>query len=109
MKPDAYLINTARGPLVDEVALVQALKEGWIAGAALDVFSTEPLPGDSPLRSAPNILLTPHQASFARETAEQVCLAAAQAIVDVMQGRRPKWLVDAGVYGASNLRVPLAA
>ena len=53
---------------MDETALAKALKEGWIAGAALDVFSAEPLPADNPLRSAPNLLLTPHLASFARET-----------------------------------------
>ncbi|HTG44350.1 MAG TPA: phosphoglycerate dehydrogenase, partial [Verrucomicrobiae bacterium] len=60
MKPAAYLVNTARGPLIDEHALATALKEGWIAGAALDVFSSEPLPQDNPLRTAPNLLLTPH-------------------------------------------------
>src|SRR5687768_7954847 len=68
MKKTAYLVNTARGPLIDEHALTRALKEGWIAGAALDVFSVEPLPADNPLRTAPNLVLSPHQASFAHET-----------------------------------------
>ena len=72
MKPGAYLINTARGALVDEAALTRALQEGWIAGAALDAFVTEPLPADHPLRKAPNVLLTPYLASFARETGERV-------------------------------------
>lgn len=104
MKKDAYLINTARGPLIDETALAKALREGWIAGAALDVYSKEPLPMENPLRGAPNLLLTPHLASFARETGERVCLAAAQAIVDLMQGRKPRWVVDPGVYTSPNLR-----
>jgi phosphoglycerate dehydrogenase-like enzyme len=60
MKPSAYLINTSRGPIVDESALLAALKEGRIAGAALDVYDKEPLPADHPLRSAPRVLLTPH-------------------------------------------------
>jgi phosphoglycerate dehydrogenase-like enzyme len=60
MKPAAVLINTSRGPIVDEGALLQALREGWIAGAGLDVYDTEPLPVDHPLRSLPNTVLTPH-------------------------------------------------
>jgi phosphoglycerate dehydrogenase-like enzyme len=60
MKPTAYLVNTSRGPIVDEAALLDALHERRIAGAALDVYDTEPLPPDHPLRSAPNTVLTPH-------------------------------------------------
>jgi phosphoglycerate dehydrogenase-like enzyme len=60
MKPSAYLVNTSRGPIIDELALLDALREGTIAGAALDVFDQEPLPREHPLRSAPNTLLTPH-------------------------------------------------
>jgi phosphoglycerate dehydrogenase-like enzyme len=60
MKPSAYLINTSRGPIVDEDALLQALHNGDIAGAGIDVYDTEPLPLDHPLRSAPNTVLTPH-------------------------------------------------
>jgi phosphoglycerate dehydrogenase-like enzyme len=107
MKPSAYLVNTARGPLVDEAALAKALREGWIAGAALDVFSTEPLPAESPLHKAPNLLLAAHQASFARETAERVSLAAAQAIVDLKEGRKARWVVDPQVYESPLLRVNL--
>jgi phosphoglycerate dehydrogenase-like enzyme len=60
MKPSAYLINTSRGPIVDSAALLDALRSGSIAGAALDVYDTEPLPASSPLRSAPRTVLTPH-------------------------------------------------
>jgi phosphoglycerate dehydrogenase-like enzyme len=60
LKPTAYLINTSRGPIVDEAALIGALREGRIAGAGLDVYDIEPLPADHPLRTAPRTLLTPH-------------------------------------------------
>lgn len=63
MKPTAYLINIARGQIVDESALVKALKEGWIAGAGLDAFEIEPLPGDSELWKLPNVILTSHMAN----------------------------------------------
>jgi phosphoglycerate dehydrogenase-like enzyme len=107
MKPTAYLLNTARGALVDEAALARALHEGWIAGAALDVFAVEPLPAVHALRTAPNLLLTPHLASFARETGERVSLTAAQAIVDLMGGRKPQFVVNLHVYDSPNLRAKL--
>jgi phosphoglycerate dehydrogenase-like enzyme len=104
MKSTAYLINAARGALVDEAALVRALEEGWIAGAALDAFVIEPLPADHPLRRAPNLLLTPHQASFAYETGERVSLSAAQAIIDLMNGRPPQFVVNPEVFKSPDLR-----
>jgi len=107
MKPTGYLINTARGALVDEAALARVLEEKGIAGAALDAFSTEPLPADHPLRKAPNILLTPHLASFARETGERVSLAAAEAIVQLRNKRRPKWVVNPEVFKSPKLRATL--
>ena len=68
MKPSAYLVNTSRGPIVDETALIDALKAGSIAGAGLDVFDIEPLPADHPLRSLPNTVLTPHMGYVTAET-----------------------------------------
>ena len=107
MRKTAYLINTARGALVDEHALARALQEGWISGAALDAFVVEPLPADHVLRKAPNVLLTPHLASFARETGERVSSCAAQAIVDLMNGRRPPFVVAPEVFQSPVLRVKL--
>lgn len=72
MKPTAYLINTARGPLVDEAALVRALQEQHIAGAALDVFEIEPLPAESPLRTLDNVLLAPHNSNSSPRAWERV-------------------------------------
>jgi phosphoglycerate dehydrogenase-like enzyme len=96
MKPTAYLVNTSRGPVVDEAALVRALREGWIAGAALDVFEREPLPDDSPLRDealVPKLRLFPHAASAARATRlsadPDVGMAGrcVQGVIDVLDGR----------------------
>ncbi len=72
MKPTAVLINTARGPLVDEPALVDALQQGQIGGAALDVFEEEPLPADSPLRGMDNVMLAPHNANSSPAAWEHV-------------------------------------
>ncbi|HEX2186070.1 MAG TPA: D-2-hydroxyacid dehydrogenase family protein [Chloroflexota bacterium] len=68
MKPTAYLVNTSRGPIVDEAALIDALRRGAIAGAALDVFDVEPLPAGHPLRSLPNTVITPHLGYVTAET-----------------------------------------
>jgi len=72
MKPEAVLINTARGPIVDEGALIEALEKGKVAGAALDVYEFEPLPEESPLRNFPQVLLAPHNANSSPEAWEQV-------------------------------------
>ena len=67
MKPTAYLVNTARGPIVDEAAMVDALTSGKIAGAGLDVYDEEPLPADHPLRSLANTVLVPHAAGLTED------------------------------------------
>ncbi len=107
MKPTAYLINTARGALVDEAALLRALREGWIAGAALDVYGEEPLPEHHPLRFAPNVVLSPHQALFSLETGERMSHACAQAVVDFMQGHRPHHVLNPDVFRSPSLRSPV--
>ena len=109
MKPTAHLINTARGALVDESALLRALKEERIAGAALDAYAVEPLPKEHPLRSAPRLLLSPHHASFGKDTGARVSLAAAQAVVDLSRGAKPAMVVNPEVFESDSLRAKLAA
>lgn len=84
MKPTACLVNAARGGIVDEAALIEALREGWIAGAALDVFETEPLPADDPLREAPNLVMTPHLGASTPEAQREVAIEIAQAVRDAL-------------------------
>lgn len=93
MKPTAFLINTSRGPVVDEDALREALRSGRIAGAALDVYSTEPLPDDSPLLSAQNLLLTPHMAAHSEEALRNMSMVA-EDIIAVLEGREPTHWVN---------------
>lgn len=92
MKKTSYLINTSRGPVIDEVALVEALKNGTIAGAGLDVFENEPAmaPG---LVECENAVLTPHIASSTYETRGEMSRVAAQAIIDALEGKEPQNLV----------------
>jgi len=94
MKPTAYLINTARGPVVDEEALIRALKEGWIAGAGLDVHAREPLEPDNPLIKLDNVVLTPHIGSATYETRLAMALKAAENLVAALRGQRPPDLVN---------------
>ncbi len=89
MKSTAILVNTARGELVDEPALLAALQSGRISGAALDTFAEEPLPAGSVLRTLPNVILSPHVAGQTREALIRVGIAAADAIVEELAGRRP--------------------
>lgn len=85
MKPDAFLVCAARGGIVDEAALLQALNEGQLAGAALDVFETEPPRDDHPLRSHAKVICTPHLGASTKEAQLQVSLDAAQQLVDFFQ------------------------
>src|SRR5206468_8174020 len=97
MQSSAYLVNTARGPIVQEPALVRALQEGWIAGAALDVFETEPLPPDSPLRALDNVLLTPHLASYTEEAWTRLKQGVCDAVERVVRGEWPEFVVNPSV------------
>jgi phosphoglycerate dehydrogenase-like enzyme len=98
MKPGAVLVNTARGELVDEPALIAALRSGHLSGAALDTYATEPLPPTSELRRMPQVLLSPHVAGQTTEALRRVGLAAAQAILDEFDGRRPPFVVNPEAY-----------
>ena len=97
MKPAARLINCARGGIVDEAALVKALNDGRLAGAALDVFEQEPLPPDSPLRSAHNVILTPHLGASTEEAQLKVAEAIARQIVAFFQSGRIQYAVNLSV------------
>ncbi|MEM0096009.1 MAG: glyoxylate reductase [Candidatus Bathyarchaeia archaeon] len=94
MKKTAYIINTSRGPVVDEKALYKALKEGWIAGAALDVFEQEPTPMDNPLLKLDNIVVAPHIASASYETRSKMAEMVAENLVAFFEGRQPPNLVN---------------
>jgi D-3-phosphoglycerate dehydrogenase len=90
MKPHAILVNSARGQLIVEADLAQALREGVIGGAALDVFATEPLPGDSPLRDAPNCLLMPHAAWYSDAAIGRLQGLVAEDVARALRGEGPR-------------------
>jgi D-3-phosphoglycerate dehydrogenase len=89
MKKGAYLINTARGPLVDEAALVAALDSGHLGGAAVDVVAAEPCPKDSPLLGRDNVILTPHTAFYSVEALEELQTKCASDVARVLRGEKP--------------------
>jgi glyoxylate reductase len=97
MKKTAYLINNSRGPVVDEKALYEALKNGQIAGAGLDVFEQEPIPLDSPLLKLENVVLAPHISSASLETRSKMSEMVAENLVSFFQGKSPSNLVNPDV------------
>jgi D-3-phosphoglycerate dehydrogenase / 2-oxoglutarate reductase len=98
MKPTACLINTSRGPVVDEQALIRALQEKWIAGAALDVQEREPSLPDNPLLRMENVLLTPHAAYYSTAAVAQVPRRCGEEVARVLTGQRPLHVVNQEVY-----------
>ena len=98
-KATAYLVNTARGGVVDPRALVGALDQNRLAGAGIDVFAVEPPPPDYPLFNRPDVLLTPHIAGVTHKALEKVATDAAQGIIDLLQGRAPAFPVPEDLYG----------
>lgn len=99
MKEGVYLINTARGELIDEAALKEALDTGRLKGAALDVFTTEPLGKDHFLLQYPQVILTPHMAAHTDEAMNQMGWSAMEDCLAVLRGERPKHAVNTEVYG----------
>ena len=100
MKPSAILVNTARGAIVDEVALAEALKGKAIAGAALDCFAVEPLPATSPLRGLPNLILTPHMIGHTIEAHHSLEVATRENLELILAGQPPRYVVNPAVLPA---------
>ena len=94
MKPGAFLVNTCRGPVVDEAALIEALRSGHLAGAGLDVFEQEPLAEDSPLRTLPNVILTPHLAVYSEQAMANWRRQPIEEAARVLRGQWPRGLVN---------------
>lgn len=94
MKPTAFIINMARGPIWDENALAKALSEGWIKGAGTDVFEEEPPRRDNPLLKIDNILMTPHMAALTKECVVRMATSAAQNVIDILSGKIPDSIVN---------------
>ena len=97
MKPTAVLINTARGPVIDEPALIRSLREGWIAAAGLDVFEQEPISPDNPLLAMDNVVLTPHIAGYSDESGALFWRLSLETALDLAAGKWPRSVVNPGV------------
>jgi len=104
MKPTAYLINMARGPIIDQQALTRVLKEKRIAGAGLDVFEQEPIDARDPLLEMENVILAPHALSWTDECFAGIGQAAISSILDVADGLVPRSVVNASVLESADFR-----
>lgn len=104
MQPHAVFVNTARGPVVDQPALIQALRQGHIAGAGLDVMTPEPLPPDDPLLGAPRLVLAPHLGSATLETRTKMAHLAVDGLLAALAGERPQHLVNPDALNLSTGR-----
>ena len=107
MKPTAYLVNTARGAIINQEHLVTALEQNRIAGAALDVFAQEPLPADDPLTRLDNVILSPHAMAWSDDLYEGNSRGACQNILDVFQGQIPKYVVNHDVIDKTSFQSKL--
>ena len=103
MKPSAYFMNTSRGPVVDEAALIKALQEKWIAGAGIDVFEQEPVDPGNPLLKMDNVVVTPHNAGWSDAAGQRARLWVGQETVRVLSGKWPKNWVNKDVKPKVNL------
>jgi D-3-phosphoglycerate dehydrogenase len=108
MKPSATIINTSRGPVIDEVALEDALRSERLAHAALDVYEREPLAPDSPLLGMENVVLCSHAAWYSVDAFQEMKIKTAQAVADYFQGRVPRYVLNPEVLSAPNRRRPPA-
>lgn len=106
MKPTAYLINTARGAIVDETALAAALRQRKFAGAALDVFETEPIRADHPLLGLDNVIVTPHLIARTEECARNTSLSACRNVLAAARGLAPPYVANPAVLARSLARLP---
>ena len=105
MKPSAYIVNCARGPIIDEPALVAALRDGEIAGAGLDVMEEAAPPAEHPLFGMDNVIITPHVAFLSRQSVLELEVRTAKATADVLQGRMPEFLVNPAVLPHSRVKL----
>ena len=106
MKPGAVLVNVSRGPVVDTAALIRALTGGQIAGAALDVFDTQPLPPDSPLWGMPNVILTPHMAGITEDSMRRMGQTVAEETLRILAGGLPQNFCNPQVEALYRVRFP---
>ena len=108
MKSNAYLINTARGPVVDEKALIEVLRQGKIAGAGLDVFEQEPVPKDNPLLQLDNVIVAPHSIAWTEESIRDIGLDACRNVRRVYEGKAPDYLANPKAVERPGVQAKLA-
>ncbi|HEY1460332.1 MAG TPA: NAD(P)-dependent oxidoreductase [Casimicrobiaceae bacterium] len=109
MRPDAYFINVARGPIVDEKALIDTLAAGRIAGAALDVFEQEPVDPANPLLKMDNVMVTPHSLCWTDECFHNMASTGLRSIADALAGRKPEYIVNRDVLAHPRVKAWLSA
>ena len=107
MKQSAFLINAARGPIVDETALIRALNEGWIRGAGLDVFEQEPVQNDNPLLKMDNVILSPHALAQTDQTFSNMWDIIVGQMATILSGEIPTTLVNREVLDSDRLQTKM--